>query len=180
MAQALETRPATGGRCARCGRPAAVTLVGEDEQGQRQMLELCLECAETPQFQPRPARALLGLAPSFLIRAGAVLTLLALFADSLGIRGRHGFGWRQVAGSEAGALVLVLGAFLRSGWLTVSGLALLVLSLGADQLRVGRTPGMGWREQLALLLGGAAVALGLLWQRRLRARARREPPAPER
>jgi hypothetical protein len=171
---------APAGRCARCGRPAAVTVVSGDEPGQRQVRELCLECAETPQFQPGPGRALLGLAPSFLIRAGAVLTLLALVADSLGVAGRHGFGWRQLAGSEAGALVLVLGAFLRSGWLTVGGLALLVLSLGADQWRVGRAPGVGWREQLALVLGGAAVAVGLLWQRRLRARSRREAGAPER
>src|SRR5262245_15802297 len=110
MAQALETGPASGGPCARCGRPAAVTVVSEDELGQRQLRELCLECAETPQPRPPASRVLQGLAPSFLIRAGAVLTLLALFADSLGIRGKHGFGWRQWAGSEAGALVLVVGA----------------------------------------------------------------------
>ena len=170
--------PASGASCARCGRPAAVTLLIEDEQGQRLRQELCLECAEAPPPAPRAPRALLGLAPSFLIRGGAVLTLLALFADALGLRGRHGFGWRQLAGSETGALVVVLGALLRSGWLTVGGLTLLALSLGADHLRVGRTPGVGWREQLALALGALAVAVGLLWQRRLRARAGRADAPP--
>ena len=141
---------------------------------------LCLECAETqPQPRPKPGRALLALAPSMLIRGGALLALLALVADELGIRGRHGFGWRQMAGGEAGALVLVLGAFLRSGWLTISGLALLILSLCADHLRVGRTPGTGWRELLALAVGIAAVGIGLFWQRRLRSMLPRADRAKE-
>jgi hypothetical protein len=144
----------------------------EDEPGERRAQDFCLECAETqPGPRPRTARVLLALAPSALIRGGALLALLTLFADELGIRGKRGFGWRQIAGSEAGALILVLGAFLRSGWLTISGLALLILSLGADHLRVGRTPGTGWRELLALALALAAVGVGLLWQRRMRARA---------
>jgi hypothetical protein len=180
MMPALEARPPAGSRCVRCGRPAGVTIVTEDEPGQRQLREFCLECAEQqPGPRPRTARVLLSLAPSVLIRAGALLALLALFADELGIRGRRGFGWRQIAGSEAGALILVLGAFLRSGWLTISGFLLLILSLGADHLRVGRTPGTGWREQLALALGLAAVGIGLLWQRWLRSRAQRTGRAEE-
>jgi hypothetical protein len=175
MAPGLETRPATGSRCVRCGRPATVTIVSDDESGQRQSRDFCIECAESqPEPRPGTGRVLLALAPSVLIRAGALLVLLALLADDLGIRGRRGFGWRQIAGSEAGALVLVVGAFLRSGWLTIGGLALLVLSLGADHLRVGRTPGAGWREMLALGLGAGAVAVGLLWQRRRRAQAARD------
>jgi hypothetical protein len=151
-----------------------VTIVTEDPPGQRQTQDFCLECAEKqPGPQPGTGRVLLSLAPSLLIRGGALLALIGLFADELGIRGRQGFGWRQIAGSEAGALVLVVGAFLRSGWLTTGGLALLVLSLGADHLRVGRTPGAGWRELLAVALGAGAVAVGLLWQRWLRRQAAR-------
>jgi hypothetical protein len=44
---------------------------------------------------------------------------------------------------------------------------------------VGRTPGTGWREQLALALGLAAVGIGLLWQRWLRSRAQRTGRAEE-
>src|SRR5262245_5849796 len=123
MAPGLESRPAAGGRCVRCGRPSAVTIVTEDDAGLRQTRDFCMECAEAqPGPQARTGRVLLSLAPSLLIRGGALLALVALLADELGIRGRRGFGWRQIAGSEAGALVLVVGAFLRSGWMTVGGL----------------------------------------------------------
>jgi hypothetical protein len=180
MAPSFENGPAAGSRCTRCGQPASVTVVSEDELGERQVREFCLECAETqPQPRPKTGWALLALAPSMLIRGGALLALLALVADELGIRGKHGFGWRQIAGGEAGALVLVLGAFLRSGWLTISGVALLILSLGADHLRVGRTPGTGWRELLALAVGIAAVGIGLFWQRRLRSIVPRADRAEE-
>jgi hypothetical protein len=164
----LQTRTA----CVRCGLPASVTVVTEDDDGRRTAQEFCLACAEKrPQPRSHAGRqALLSLVPGLMIKLGAVLAVLVFFADELGISGKRGFGWRQWAGGEIGALVLVVGALLRSGWVTISGLALMILSLGADDLRVGHSPGMGWREQAALAVAAVSVIVGLIWQRRQRLR----------
>lgn len=164
----------TGGaaRCASCGRPASVTFVVEDDWGARTAQEFCLECAEKrPPVRSHAGRAALAaLAPRWLIRVGAAIALLALSADYLGIAGRQGFGWRQLAGGEAGTLVLVVGVLLRSGVTTLAGLVLIALSLGADLLRVGHSPGIGWRQQLALPLAALCVAAGLALRRLQRPR----------
>lgn len=185
MARSEDTSSTAGTACLGCGRPASVTVVTEDDDGGRRTQEFCLACAEK-RPQPRShagRRALLSLAPGLMIKVGAVLALLVLLGDELGISGRRGFGWRQAAGGEAGALVLVVGALLRSGWVTIGGLVLMVLSLGADELRVGDHPGMGWREQAALAVAAVSVLAGLIWQRRVRARGRSggpsDPGAPE-
>lgn len=47
-----------------------------------------------------------------VIGIGALLVLLALFADPLGL-GRPGFGWRQGLGLVIGAVVILAGLFLR-------------------------------------------------------------------
>jgi len=166
-----ESRP-TGTACVRCGHPASVTVVAEDDDGRRTAQEFCLACAEKrPQPRSHAGRqALLSLVPGLMIKLGAVLAVLVFFADELGISGKRGFGWRQWAGGEIGALVLVVGALLRSGWVTIGGLALMILSLGADDLRVGHSPGMGWREQAALAVAAVSVIVGLVWQRRIRRR----------
>jgi hypothetical protein len=161
--------------CASCGRPASVTIVVEDDWGSRTGRALCLECAEK---QPLPRShagraALAALAPRLLIGIGAAIAVLAVTADHLGISGQRGFGWRQLAGGEVGTLLLVVGVLLRSGVATLAGLLVIVLSLGADLLRVGHSPGIGWRQQLALPLAAVCVAAGLVW-RRLQRRRRGE------
>jgi hypothetical protein len=163
-----------GGRCASCGRPASVTFVVEDDWGSRSSQAFCLECAEKrPPMRSHAGRALLAAAaPRWLIRIGAAIALLALSADYLGIAGKQGFGWRQLAGGEVGTLVLIVGVLLRSGVTTLVGLVLMALSLGADLLRVGHSPGIGWRQQLALPIAALSVAAGLLWRRLQRPRAK--------
>lgn len=52
------------------------------------------------------ARVVLGI--------GALLVLLALFADPLGL-GRPGFGWRQGLGLVIGVVVILAGLYLRRG-----------------------------------------------------------------
>jgi hypothetical protein len=47
-----------------------------------------------------------------VIGIGALLVLIALFADSLGL-GRSGFGWRQGLGLVIGAVVILAGLYLR-------------------------------------------------------------------
>jgi hypothetical protein len=53
---------------------------------------------------PLLARVVIGI--------GALLVLIALFADPLGL-GRPGFGWRQGLGLVIGAVVMLAGLYLR-------------------------------------------------------------------
>lgn len=164
--------------CVSCGRPASVTIVVEDDWGSSSAQAFCLECAEKrpPPRSHAGLAALAALAPWLLIRVGAAIALLAVTADYLGIAGQQGFGWRQLAGGEAGTLALVVGVLLRSGLMTLVGLVLITLSLGADILRLGHSPGIGWRQQLALPLAAVCVAAGLVWRRLQRPRQRARAP----
>ncbi len=44
-----------------------------------------------------------------LVAAGALLALVALGADPLGLGGHPGFGWKQILGTLAGAGAAVVG-----------------------------------------------------------------------
>ncbi len=48
-----------------------------------------------------------------VIVVGALLVLIALFADPLGLGRSPGFGWRQTLGVVVGALILLGGLYLR-------------------------------------------------------------------
>jgi hypothetical protein len=166
-------------RCPVCGTDSLVTVLSSGPAGSRVLSKICRECERRASAQGRTtARQLaLGLARAS-IAGGILLGALALSADYLGISGRQGFGWRQLAGAEIGFLCVVLGLLLQRTWLGVGGLFLLVLSLGADLLRVGHSPGLGWRKQAALVLALGLVAGGAIWQRALRRRSGAGEPEP--
>lgn len=158
--------------CIVCGQPARVTVVGES--GARSYY--CMDCADKrAEGTTWPmAQGVLAFLPGTLIRGGALLGVLALAANYLHIAGEEGFGWKQIAGTEVGLLVVALGAFLRRGFPTLAGALLVVVSLGADYLRIGHAPGLGWRKQGAIAVAIACVLLGLFLQRRF---TRRRPEA---
>jgi hypothetical protein len=54
---------------------------------------------------PMLARIVIGI--------GALLVLIALFADPLGLGRQSGFGWRQALGLVIGAAVILAGLYLR-------------------------------------------------------------------
>ena len=155
-------------RCPVCGTNSLVTILREGDDGERQLRQFCRECArradsEVRSRQPRIAASL--AAP--LTWAGILLLALALTAEYLSISGRSGFGWRQVTGVEVGFLCVALGLLLRKAFLGTAGLYLLVLSLLADLLALGHSPGLGWRKQSALVVGTVLVGAGLFLRRRL-------------
>jgi hypothetical protein len=140
-----------------------VTILREGDDGERQLRQFCRECArrgdsEARSRQPRIAASL--AAP--LTWSGILLLALALTADYLSISGRSGFGWRQATGAELGFLCVVLGVLLQRPFVGMSGLFLLVLSLLADILALGHSPGPGWRTKAALVAGTVLVAAGLI------------------
>ena len=162
-------------RCPVCGSESMVTVVSETDEGA--LRQFCRECDRRSRWYERSGvRHIASGSARLLIYAGAVLVLLTITADRLSISGREGFGWRQITGAEVGFLCIVLGLLVRGALLGVAGLFLLVLSLGADILRVGHSPGLGWRKQTALVLATLLLAAGMLWQRALRRRAAGFPP----
>jgi hypothetical protein len=46
------------------------------------------------------------------IVVGALLVLISVFADPLGLGRASGFGWKQILGVVVGALVLLAGGYL--------------------------------------------------------------------
>jgi len=47
-----------------------------------------------------------------VIVVGALLVLISLFADQMGLGRSPGFGWRQILGVVVGALVILAGGYL--------------------------------------------------------------------
>ena len=93
--------------------------------------------------------------------AGRALTALVL--DALGQRRllrRDPVRW-------AAHLAIAVGVLLRRGLVTMVGVFLFVLSLGADLLEVGHAPGLGWRSYAAFLCAAAMVSVGAAWRRAL-------------
>ena len=162
-------------KCPDCGSEALVTIVSEAHEGE--LRQFCRDCERRRLWYERSGvRNIASGSAHLLIYAGVILTLLTITAEHLAISGRSGFGWRQITGAEVGFLCIVVGLLLRRALVGTAGLFLLVLSLGADLLRVGHSPGLGWRKQIALVLATILLAAGMLWQRALRKKALPFPP----
>jgi hypothetical protein len=128
----------------------------------------CRECERQAAAAARVGQYQVALAfARLLIYCGLALGLLVFTADRLGLSGRAGFGWRQLTGLELGFLVLALGVLTRRLALRVIGVCVLVLSLGADFFSLGHAPGLGWREQIALVISTSLILAGSLWHRAL-------------
>jgi hypothetical protein len=163
-------------KCRVCGTESLVTVVSQGHQGA--LRQFCSECDRRRAWsERRGVRAIEGGSARLLIYAGVILTLLTLTVDRLSIRGHSGFGWRQITGAEVGFLCLVIGILVGEGFLGMAGLFLLVVSLGADILELGRAPGLGWRKQTALALSSLLLAGGMLWQRVLKKRETSPSPS---
>ena len=155
-------------KCPVCGSHALgpVVSTGSDGSGPR---PVCSECERRRLWEEqRSVRAIESYAARLLIYAGTLLISLTLVADRLSIAGRSGFGWRQITGLEVGAVCLVVGVISGRGLLSVGGLFLVVLSVGADLFSVGHAPGFGWRSQTALAVSCLLVVGGVLWELAMR------------
>jgi hypothetical protein len=154
--------------CPDCGSAATVAVLANRDGGGTELRLLCRDCERRGAQQARDGlRPIAQSLARLLLYGGSLLALLAATADSLGISGRTGFGWRQIVGAELGFLAVVLGLFLRKELLATAGAFLLLLSIAADQLKVGGVPGLGWRSCTGLLCALAMIAAGCAWQRSL-------------
>jgi len=115
----------------------------------------------------RPRLKVSGL----LVLFGLLMGFIALGADYLGISGQTGFGWYQRLGLLIGMALVVMGSLFRVDVMCVVGVVLLILSLTADFLHVGMSPGIGRRQQFAMGLAVATLVAGLLLSRRVHHRS---------
>src|SRR5581483_6132365 len=128
-------------KCPVCGTQSLVTVLSSSPEGG--LRQICNECERQRLWKERSVvrETAHGLA-NLLIYAGILLTALTLIVNQLSISGHPGFGWRQIAGAEVGILILFIGFLAWRGLLGIAGLFLLVMSLGADVLRLGHAPGL--------------------------------------
>lgn len=156
------------GNCELCGQPALVRILVDYAGAERVEKRYCLTCADKREVGPEVISPFL---PRLLVWSGVVIGVVSVSADFLGISGSGEFGWRQMAGTELGALLMVVGVVVRRAVVSIGGMVLLALSVGAEWLRVGHSPGVGWRQGAALAVSALLMATGLLTARRRNSRA---------
>jgi hypothetical protein len=160
-----DTAPAPDpcGNCELCGQPALVRILVDYAGSERVERRYCLVCADKREVGPEVISPFL---PRLLVWSGVVIGVVSVSADFLGISGSGEFGWRQVAGTELGALLMVVGVMVRRAVVSIGGMVLLALSIGAEWFRVGHSPGVGWRQGAALAVSAVLIGSGLLASRR--------------
>ncbi len=163
--------PMDSARCPQCGSDALATVVRTDASGEKQLRTYCRACQARLAEQDRNELRWLGtMFARLLVYGGIVLAVLTVTADHLNISGHSGIGWRQITGVEVGCMAILLGLLARRHFVSVAGLFLLLLSIGADLLRVGHAPGFGWRSRTSFILATAMLVGGILWRRALERR----------
>jgi hypothetical protein len=171
------TSPAV--RCALCDRPARVHILKGYDHGRPIRQSLCLSCANAAderllsetleRRQRRSGRATL------LTVTGLLLIVLGGAVDQLGIHTSVGFGLKQQTSLLLGAFVVILGALLRIDVLAALGALLFAAAALADVLKPGGSPGVGWQQGAALVVGLLCLVAGLVnWTHR---EPRRQPGA---
>jgi len=155
------------GVCELCGRPARVHVLEGYAAGRPLRRCFCVPCAAAPSSSPRaaqarPARLRLRIVVGL---AGVALALVGLLGDQLIPEGHAGFGWYQRIGALIGALVLFIGMLVRAEVVVAGGALFLGAALCADWFGLTRGPGIGWKQQTMLAVGGACVVLVLAGRR---------------
>jgi uncharacterized membrane protein len=150
--------------CERCGA-AAIVHIRPDASDAQTVYHFCLACADTEVVVPSSARGLpydrRRNHAALLILVGLIILVLSIGADFFAFGQAEGFGWKQMTGVFCGVALLVLGAITRTQMVVVTGLIMGGLTLLADQLSFGSSPGFGWHQMLGTLLGGVLVLAGL-------------------
>jgi len=130
------------------------------------MQHLCMDCADAEELSE--SRAMRRI-PRRLRRVeiGAVLVVLGLFtlglsalADVLQFGSSEGFGWRQGIGLLLAGFLVFSGLLFRALVFMVIGLSIGLLTLLADALAFGSSPGFGCQQVFGSFLGAGIAFLG--------------------
>ncbi len=180
--QAHATNPCV---CECCGEPARVRILRGYQGGKPVRHAFCLACAErwadalapTAYSGGLDARRVRLSTGAILVFGGILVAILGAAADLLGVGSHAGFGWAQQSGLVLGLVFVAIGALLRIDIVGVVGTLCVGLAALADFLGSSPSPGIGWRQQLAMGAGLLLIVAGVLMRRRSRAAAARHAAA---
>lgn len=157
--------------CELCGAPAIVHV--RPSAADETMLHFCISCADQRGSSADQDAKARGINPAALYGlAGLTTIVLSTGADVFAFGRADGFGWKQMAGVVCGAALTLTGALLRTRTILLAGVIMAGLTLVADWVGLGASPGFGWRQGLGCVLG----ALLLLKARSARKTGEPEPP----
>lgn len=171
--------------CECCGEPARVRILRGYRGGRPVRHAFCLACAERVADSLAPTAYSGGLdarrvrlsTGAVLVFGGMLVAMLGAAADLLGVGSHAGFGWAQQSGLVLGLVFVAIGALLRIDIVGVVGTLCVGLAALADFLGSSPSPGIGWRQQLAIGAGLLLIVAGVLMRRRSRATAARHAAA---
>ena len=154
--------------CERCGA-VAIVHIRPNAADAETVYHFCLTCADAvagdysrddlPDQHRRNRAALFVL-------VGLIVLVLSVGADFFHFGQAEGFGWKQMTGLFCGIALVVLGSIIRSQTVALTGLIMGGLTLLADWLGFGSSPGIGWQQMAGILLGTVLVLAGLYVTRR--------------
>lgn len=165
--------------CARCGAPARVCVLEGYRNGEPIMGYYCLNCPVDPSHShgvSGPARARLSV-PVLICLAAMTLAVLGGGADIVTSEANPGFGWYQRMGVIAGIVLTFVGVLLRVDLLALGGVIIFGGALTFDFLSLGGSPGIGWKQQVLLVLSAVLLvtAVGIEITFRIRRRGLQKP-----
>jgi len=139
--------------CKLCGAPALVHI-RPDASDERTVHHFCLRCADLNAAADEwdAADRRLNRAAVCAL-AGLIVLVISVGADFFAFGRADGFGWKQMTGVFCGAAFFLTGTLLRASTLILVGLIMGGVTLLADWLAFGSSPGFGWHQILGTLLG---------------------------
>lgn len=161
--------------CQVCGREARVRTLANYEAGKPVFGLFCLECADHHPYKTQSITASDRSRLSFaflLFFVGIFVVILGAWGDCFGIHDSSGFGWYQRTGIAIGGFVLLLGAMFRVEAMAVIGAVVFGLAALSDVFGLGDSAGIGWKQQLLIVIGLALALTGLWLRRRIRSLSR--------
>ena len=98
---------------------------------------------------------------ALLIVVGLIILVISIGADFFAFGHAEGFGWKQMTGVFCGAALVLIGAIAQAHTVAVTGFIMAGITLLADYLGFGSSPGFGWHQMLGSLLGVFLLLLGI-------------------
>ena len=141
--------------CEMCGAEIPAGDGARDPGGSR----LCPRCVGLHHPASHGRRGGLNR-PAILIATGLITLVISLLADTVAFGRAKGFGWRQLLAAGIAGVFFLCGGILRIPTLVVVGLLAGGLSLLADLLKFGASPGFGVHQVAGCGLGLLLVVLG--------------------
>ncbi len=161
--------------CDLCGKPARVCVLHGYRDGAPVYGRYCLDCPSTSDFDHSArSRSSKRLSLHLLIcLLGVVIGVLGGAADLVVSDAHPGFGWYQRTGVLVGAIIVLLGMLVRAEVVALVGVFLFAGAVSWDCFSYSDAPGVGWKQQTALVVSAFLLVLAVVLGVRSRIRLRR-------